>query len=258
MDALGLETQEPIIVPANRTFGVYVLGFDNDSINFGANGLLISDEDVNCAPGLLMVTDGEKSGYYGFSSPICVYIGFTGIFDDIDVLDNRSFNNVPEGTALNGLRLSDDGKTCLSEGQTADGDYNLGGVGVGTAMSWFDGEGNENYYLESDDDISWITWSVDVSQYSTQNWWGYNFISCEGEALPAGVTGRSAIVRVVGHGVVSDPFVVLQGDAQMPSAIESVKKSQSASNRVYNIAGQQLPASAKGLLIKGGKKMIVK
>lgn len=89
--------------------------------------------------------------------------------------------------------------------------------------------------------------------------YGYNAIYCECEPLPAGMSGRMAIVRVEGKGVTSEPFVVLQGDAQMPSAIESVlTNAKSKSTKVYNLAGQQMNTNAKGLLIKGGKKVIVK
>lgn len=261
VDALGMESEEPVIVPAGKDWGVFVFGFDNDSISFGADGIVIPDEDVDCPKGTNMVQDIDGHvWYYGFSSRICVDMGFNGMFDQLSVLDNRNFTNVPEGTHMNALRLSDDGKTCTTEGQAADGDYNLGAVAVGTAITMFDGEGSENYTIVSDDDISWITWSVDTKDYfdNTSNFYGYNYILCEAEPLPAGTTGRMAICRVEGKGVESAPFVVLQGDAQMPTAIESVKATRANTGRVYNIAGQQVNANAKGLVIKNGQKMIVK
>lgn len=260
VDELGMESSEPVIIPAGVDFYIAIYGFDSPTVDFGAYGVQYPDEDENAVEGMFMVTDGTaRRGHY--YSNCALYLGMTALFDNVEVLDNSSFKDVPEGTNMNALRVSADGKTCTTEGQDVDGDYNQGAILVGTAFPFVDHEGYDNYTLVSDDDTDWITWQVDNSTYADvySNMYGYNAIYCECEPLPAGTSGRMAIVRVEGKGVTSEPFVVLQGDAQMPTAIESVlTATKSKSTKVYNLAGQQMNTNAKGLLIKGGKKVIVK
>lgn len=259
VDDLGMETSAPVTIPDNEEYSIYILGFNkSNTIDFGAEGMEYPDEDENANPGYMMVQMENKVGYSYYTN-CSAKIAFIGQFDKAVVMANCDFTNLPEGINMNALRVSTDGKTVTTDGGTEE--VNFGAVLVGTANPWFDAEGYENYTLVSDDDTDWITWQVDNSTYADDDsdWYGYNGIACECEPLPAGTSGRMAIVRVEGKGVTSEPFVVLQGDAQMPSAIESVlTATKGKSTRVYNLAGQQMNTNAKGLLIKGGKKVIVK
>ena len=84
----------------------------------------------------------------------------------------------------------------------------------------------------------------------------------EAEPLPAGEKGRYAQFRVVSEkGAKSKLVTIIQGDAVVPTGIEAVKNAvaaKSTTSAMYNMAGQRVDASFKGLVIKDGKKVVLK
>lgn len=75
------------------------------------------------------------------------------------------------------------------------------------------------------------------------------------DPLPAGETHRSGNIVLSLYGKrVTIP--VLQGED--PSAIDNIKTENNSNSPVYNLMGQKVSASAKGLLIRDGKKFINK
>ncbi|MCD7714002.1 MAG: hypothetical protein LUI08_03620, partial [Prevotella sp.] len=133
-----------------------------------------------------------------------------------------------------------------------------------TVRDWEDEDGNENYsYIISqntDEDNDWIT-GYNVYDYSE---YGYYLIEFQTEALPSDMEGRSAVLYFTGAGYTdSQPVIIIQGNAEVPSGINSVLAypEQAAKTKyagTYNLAGQRVSDSTKGLVVKDGKKVLVK
>lgn len=257
-DAFGNETIEPITIPAGEDFVIDVVGFNQEGIDFGPTGLEASSEDEACRPAAVCVTDGEDGYFLHYSSKLTLNMGIQGMFDKVYVPVNNFLKDEPEGYKINVLRVSADGKTVDTDGFADNEQYNLTYALVGTGMRWFDEEENENYTIECPD---WITQiNIDPEYYDSDNLPGFNFVNVECEPLPSGVTGRAAYLYVEGKGVKADnPIVILQGDAV--DAIENVtvdKNTTHRSAKIFNIAGQNVNSSAKGILIQDGHKFINK
>lgn len=262
VDAFGNEAIEPVTIPAGKDFSIYIIGFEQEGVDFGGSGLSIVDEDTNAGLAYNMVSDGEKSYYYGYQSRICLNLGIIGQFDQAYVLTNDDFTDAPEAAVMNALRVSNDGQSCTTEGQAEEDDYNYACIIVGTANPWFDEEGNSNYDIDSDDDTEWISGiAVDNSYYAntSSSLYGYNLLMFTCDALPAGVTGRMAELKVVGRGITSQSFFLLQGDAEIPAGVTTIQVDNSGKNaRIFNMAGQRVSDNARGIMIKNGKKFLSK
>ncbi|MBP3252876.1 MAG: hypothetical protein J6M25_09615, partial [Prevotella sp.] len=91
-------------------------------------------------------------------------------------------------------------------------------------------------------------------------------VACD--PLPAGETGRFALIFVNGKGATSkSPIIVLQGNASLEEAlkaleevqgIDDVKVAKAVVNGAYNLNGQKVGAAYRGLVVKDGKKFFVK
>ena len=118
--------------------------------------------------------------------------------------------------------------------------------------------GSDNYLFEGLPE--WVT----IKGFSDDYFADYNvtIANFEAEALPAGEKGRYAQFRVVSDkGAKSKLVTIIQGDAVVPTGIEAVKNAVVAKNTtsaMYNMAGQRVDASFKGLVIKDGKKVVLK
>lgn len=82
-------------------------------------------------------------------------------------------------------------------------------------------------------------------------------IGLQAAALPDGVEGRKITLKFMQEGAFL-PITLTQGNP--PTGISTVKNAtkKTASSLMYNIAGQRVNKSFKGLVIKDGQKMMVK
>ena len=199
---------------------------------------------------MLVYDEATGDGYYFSYSGLALKVGFDGMYDYVEVLEN---------SGLNVLRISNDGQTCLTEGAVSEED-GLPGAAVYTAQPWYDEDLNE--YYEIVDAPDWLTAVVaDESLRNEDNYTGLEIVSFLCQPLPANVSGRSAVVYVRGRGFTApQPIYLLQGDVTYEqAAISEVSSAAPVKNaKVFNINGQEVNKSAKGILIQNGKKYINK
>lgn len=153
-----------------------------------------------------------------------------------------------------------------------------------TALPWQDADGFDNYTINIDygNETPWLvglvqnedgTYSIsqiasstniDVTKsfVNTANWenYGIQVVGFSAQALPAGKTGRHAIISINANGYESNKIVVRQGDDNFTAAdgIEAitVNGKKATNGRIYNIGGQQVNKAYKGVVIRDGKKFI--
>ena len=162
------------------------------------------------------------------------------------------------------------------------------GAQLYTSLPWQDADGNNNYTITVDynGETPWLTgltqnddntYSIDQvvsstefdqskSFVSTSNWSdsGEQVIGFSAQALPSGKTGRHATIHVIANGYVSNEIIVRQGDDNtIADGINNVTEDNAKANvsarfnnRTYNLAGQQVDKSYKGIVIKNGQKTI--
>jgi len=130
-------------------------------------------------------------------------------------------------------------------------------VMVYTAQPWTETVSHAEEYYFATELPEWITsLNVDESAYAEK---GVNLVSVTCSPLPNDVKGRTATFYIQGRGVTSEvPIIVVQGDAN-PTAIANVKNDAVKANAAaFNLAGQRVNDSFKGMVIKDGKKFMNK
>ena len=264
-DAIGNVVNEPVVI--NEPCFIVVTGHEQEGINFGyrINQQPAEDAIVQGTYALAYEegSDENYSAWYGEESVI--EMSFYGGYDYCEVLASSELVDQagnPTGETvenINTLRVSEDGSTIENEGFEG----LQGRVVLNSAFPWLDASTNDENYI-CEDLPEWITLSGE-SEYGNFNdgsqfYTGTTNISIECEALPAGETGRAATIYLEGRGYKSAyPIIVLQGDATMEDAIENVVTvNVNKSNSIYNVAGQKVGKNFKGIVIKDGKKMLVK
>ena len=264
-DAIGNVVNEPVVI--NEPCFIVVTGHEQEGINFGyrINQQPAEDAIVQGTYALAYEegSDENYSAWYGAESVI--EMSFYGGYDYCEVLASSELVDQagnPTGETvenINTLRVSEDGSTIENEGFAG----LQGRVVLNSAFPWLDASTNDENYI-CEDLPEWITLSGE-SEYGnfsdgSQFYTGTTNISIECEALPAGETGRAATIYLEGKGYKSAyPIIVLQGDATMEDAIENVVTvNVNKSNSIYNVAGQKVGKNFKGIVVKDGKKMLVK
>lgn len=254
LDDFGIETVEGVTVdPADldeNGFAFLFYGFDRPGVDFGLFGLSVNSDVDDIEDGHMLVYDAATGDGYDFRyTDLALKVGFEGMYDYVEVLDNDG---------LNVLRISNDGQSCLTDGAVSEED-GLPGAAVYTAQPWYDEDLNE--YYEIVDAPEWLT--AVVADESMRNEDGYNgleIVSFICQPLPANVSGRSAVVYVRGRGfTAAQPIYLLQGDATIETAISEVSTAAPVKNaKVFNLNGQEVNKNVKGILIQNGKKYINK
>ncbi len=232
----------------NDKFAVVVRGFHNDGVTVGLPIQADYASDVTSPTQILLVDDNQQEQTFtvnygdGFHAPI----EFNALFDGIrvDTLDN-----------FNILRVSSDGKSIYTDGTNGTG---ANFAFAYTARQWNNADGTSNYTMDLP---SWVT-SVKVNDSFRQNSSvspGCEMLQFTCDPLPEGVTGRTAKLWIKGKGVTAaKPIILLQGDAKLTDGIGWITAKAAASQRVYNLNGQRVAASYHGIVIKNGKKVLVK
>lgn len=249
----------------DKPFTVTVTGFDQPGVDFSFYGFMSADEDVLDKGVLLGYPQGgdvNKLDSISYSGNLSIPFNFKGLMDYVSVESKLTTQNGQSLQDCNIIRISDDGQT-----NTFDKHPEAGNAAafVVTGTNWLDGSGNERYYYEvessSDGDGSWITgMNVDNSAWVQEGRvQGVNYVNFTAEPVSAG-QGKWAVLRIVGRGVTSStPIILLQGTAKDTDGIKDlVNKKFDANAPVYNVAGQRVSKSTKGLLIQNGKKFVNK
>lgn len=265
VDEFGTPTNEPFVIPANKQFCIVVSGLDKAGVSYGIDGLAMQDDaDADRQGGYFDVknTKGDKyDAAFTFTDKIAAKIALNGMYDGARSPEHPGmFKNEDASLKYNTVRISDDGKTNLTDGATASFENNgtgLSGALVQTVLHFFSTDGTQNYTVQGLPD--WVTGvNVDVIDEKSKQY----ALEFKASALPAGTTKRAATVYVVSDkGAVSNPIYLLQGDATVADGISSASVENvgnKADFRTYNLAGQRVNASYKGVVIANGKKYLQK
>lgn len=268
-DVFGSYVSEPVVL--NEKFAMVITGLDQEGVDVNFLGSVPQDEeDFEGQTEILVWADDAKEsmGSFMYKSPIVIDMNFTGLFDYVDVLATGYDNAGNEYTNLNVLKVSADGNTVT--------EYGSGEEGVAivyTAYPWLDDQSIENYYCELPEWILGLDYmeATPTVQSGIEFRNGAVYVAPSCEALPAGVTGRYAILYIEGKGITSEsPIIVLQGDATLEEALKDIEdpgvvgiktiagNSHSHASVAYNMAGQKVSKGFKGLTVKDGKKFFVK
>ncbi len=260
----------PIVIDRAVTFEIF--GVDEPGVMLGFSMLHQFDCDADLAPGYLVLENQETGDTINVSFTTTGY-GMPGVwqfvlfslFDKAVVAESLTWNDASTGepvatiSGYNVLQITRDGQECHTNG-LEDTPYDLAALYVTTACAWYDDEKNENYSF--DEVPSWITgWYVDDSYYDPENSErpsSVHYVSFTAEALPEGVESRSASFHLKGRGYTDDTLVtIVQTDAES-TGIERVETSVEApqSGATYSVSGQRVTDSAKGILVRDGRKYI--
>lgn len=275
----GLEVTAPFVV--NEEFVLAFDGFGQEGIDFGANGLDIAPEDEEVAyPGLEfgVWNDGEEQYIKYTSAPIAVKCGFHGMFVNYNT-DIWADTETGEHLETKELRAPVEGGTVLDD---ATGSMT---TTIQLPFEWYSEDGTENFFIDLPEWL-WlqdgaVQQIVDAKYNIEESDLMYDIV-LEADALPADAevvvsTGsadeirnaRYAVLYVEGFEVKSEPIIVVQGDLSIEEAKELaawstgidapvVKIDNNGKGKIYNLNGQQVNDSYKGIVIQNGKKVIKK
>ncbi len=269
VEGLFGEENEPITI--DRATHVELVGFDNDDVDFGPALAEVNESDTYDFPrdvresmGRAIIEDADGVLYnFGYTDqsnglPLILNIGFYSMMDYVMVVDGLTwYDDGSDETGYSILQIGTTPDDCHTYGKEGTS-HDLGALYVVTVCPWVDEDTQaENYY--SDEMPDWISGIYyNDYYYDTDN---LTYVKFTAEELPAGVTGRVASFRLQGRGYTDDTYVVVvQGDGD-PTGIESIPAAAAASSSAkgtYNIAGQRVVESAKGILVRDGKKFIAK
>lgn len=138
-------------------------------------------------------------------------------------------------------------------------------IEISTTMPWvstWEGqEGEDNYYIinenEEEDFPEWI----EVTGYNDEYYEDYDvtLIQFSATELPSDVLGRQARIRIVSDkGAMSNVITLTQGDSGAASIKTVANKETTKSGKSYNLAGQRISKSFKGITVVNGHKVIRK
>lgn len=263
---------EPVIVDGE--WAISIDGLDQEGVDFAMFGINNTNNETGVceypipyAEFILAMPNGDTQAMHYTSDYLSVQFSFEARYDGVEVMADNN---------LNVLNVSADGETCSNPSYIESYGEDLGGAVVKTATSWFgfdyvyDEEleydkrvtlldGEYGYYYPNEELPEWITAIYcDASAWDTYR---SNLLFVECEPLPEGVEYRTAKFYIEGDGGVisEDPIIIIQGDMNASGVSQIVKdiKMQSA-KKIYNLAGQLVDKSYKGIVIKNGVKAIQK
>lgn len=245
-DAFGAETIQPVII--DKRFAIVISGIDQEGVSIGFTSSSLTDGANAETAYFLVEEEGTGDRYQHYYTDEALNITLLGTYDRIYTPYATTFTAPTEG----GVATTTD-----DEGEAMDVAY------MYTALPWVDADSNENYFVDVEytkGDPEWLQVAVDDSHWNEtdKNGEKYNVVLSQftADALPAGVTGRSAKVYVYG---IADTavFTVNQGDVE--DGIATVTTTKNTSNAAtYNLAGQKVGKNFKGIVIKNGVKRIQK
>ncbi len=259
----------------DRAVSIKVSGFDQEGVDLGCVITPICDWDgeEELSEGYMTykaVEGGEgivTPAFYHYSSPYGFAMIFIALMDGVSVEPTLYYDNgklVVEQYNENGeevegdfsiVRISDDGLVCTND--DVDEEYNLGGAYVRVVTDWdYNYNYRDNYTMVDAPD--WITGMYQKAYDATLP--NTYIVDFEAEPLPDGVDGREADIYIQGRGFTCEtPIHVIQGNGTTGiKSVTQASEQEVATKGTYNLAGQRVSDSVKGILIKDGKKVVVK
>lgn len=271
-DGLGGKIQQTVSVVDQ--FAVLLTGFRGHKLQFGyclppaayiTNNAAYSagtqpavyDSSIPEGAHVLCVNRKNQVADLSFSSTIYPIIIFHGHQNYAEFIDGYTTG----GTSVNLLEFTAPTAGGYTQAQAEEPAY------LYTSLPWKDVDGFDNYTVEIDycGEEPWLNQHEDESDASkkfdvTTNYWasmGFQLLKFYADPLPAGKTGRHAFVKIDADGYKSNTIVIRQGDDSTPLGITAVSsEANGGDNRMFNLSGQQVGKSYKGIVIKNGKKYI--
>ncbi len=271
-DGLGGQMVQP--VDLTNEFAVLVTGFAGKNVGFffgEAPSYLVTEEtqnsisyDDSAAPeARFLALDSQNNNIYDYSYNALYYpcIALHGYQNYAHFMEDATFTS--------GETVSFQEYTAPAAGGYALNDSAYAAQ-LTTALPWVDNDGFDNYTINieyQDGDEPWINQHEDGTdenqkfRVSTTDWaeYGAVVLAFYADPLPAGKTGRHAVVTVVANGYTSNKIVIRQGDDKTTVAdgIKGISEDKKpVNNRIYNLSGQQVDQAYKGIVIRNGKKYI--
>lgn len=259
-DEFGLDAVAPFTI--DKPYAFVLTGCENPNVDIDILASEAVGEEASI-PARAILTDGKQPWQQPLYKGAGMVVNFnmTAMFDYVEVQNQIQGD---DGTVMldqaNVVRVSADGKTIKNEKAATDED-NLGGVMALTSLPWVDNNGLPNYMAVN----GLPDWILDINclqdghlEANMDERNGAVLLAPVCEPLPAGTEGRVAVIELQGRGYKSKAsIIVLQGNAEIPTAISSVENNKVAkAGKTFNLAGQQVSAAAKGILINNGKKYV--
>lgn len=268
------------VIPGNvvidEEFAVVLADMELDGVDYGISANEVEDGDDSVEDARQYFENGR---FITYSATMTLNLSLYGMFDkayapqvpgmytfENEQLDYRIVTVPTTGsTEVYGLGNCTYGATGAPFAGASDG-AGWAGVPVFTNVSWFDADDNGNYSV-----VGLPDWITDIA-VDTSFPYGLNNVMFNAEPLPAGETGRFAVVYVAGqeanmngetvYSTVSDPITIIQGQVNLDDVL-AVKNVPAAGKKVatgktYSLTGQRVAGNFKGLVIRDGKKFIVK
>ena len=265
-DDFGTDILDPIVI--DYPFAVVLDGFDQEGVNFslymvnveaterdwyelegGVEGTLcqyVRKDNGEQLSGYYYVQTYPSSSQYKRQYNALIYL--TGMYDYAELVDEvyAKMTAPVEGGVIY-AEYEEDGQTVQ--------DPSVQYYTICTRLSDWEGlEGTENYYFKDLPD--WLT----VTGYDDSYFEKYNATIAQitAEPLPSGVQGRSAEIHLVSDkGADAGAITVVQGSIE--TGISATKaNAKVADAAMFNMAGQRVNDSFKGLVIKNGQKFMNK
>ncbi|MCH5307186.1 MAG: hypothetical protein J1E37_03840 [Prevotella sp.] len=217
-------------------FAIVVEGWNNGTFTGMAIGDGGEDNSTTTSTAVIRADNGRVStlAYYGHA-----FVGFDGL--SYGYLHTENDTNIALPATGGQASITVEPMICNSDYSTR--------LYFESAIT--DTDADEDY-----DDDGWPVWlSVRIANESyTED--GYHFdLVFSADALPAGVEERSATVVFFQEGAQLTVTVTQGASTGISAVTTSVKTTGSA---MYNLAGQRVDNSFKGLVIKDGKKVMMK
>lgn len=262
-DLSGETVADPFVI--DYPFEIEITGFDQEGVHLGLMGWGVSEEFLsdNTKENTLYFMgkgNGEDVGQFYYETTVLAAC-FHSMFDICDV-ETEAESTTGVVNECNGIKVSDDGQTFSNNAYN-----NVEGVIVCTALDWKDATTGEEMYWSDDmynEENSWI--QNLVVKAINENVGGYYYVGAVCDQLPSNVDKRYAVIHLNGRGVTSEDIFVLQGNITLAEAKEDYANTTGineikndavkANNKKFNLAGQQVDNSFKGIVISNGKKVI--
>ena len=252
MDDFGGMMRQPAILDQN--FLLSFEGFQNEGVDFTVNMSLVPEEERYANGGIRATyfasnwkSDGAVRGTANYYNQYNMQIRLNAMWDVLSVDEDCLDMIAPvEGGNIYSVGQNDEGE-----------DVNYEGVYFQSVFE-YKSEYSRVPSYQIDGLPDWLSISSYDDQYYAANYGWTTIMDIEAQPLPSGVEGRSATFHFTSEmGAKSQEITVTQGTAT--TGIEGVSVEQKLTGgATYNLAGQQVNDSYRGIVIKNGKKVIRK
>ena len=232
-DEFGM-SEDVDFLQLDEEFAVVFEGWDNGSITSG-RPLMFTSLNPNAVSGTYAIVPGEDTYTgYGWSTNAIAFVGFIdAAYGYLHTTDNTDLVMPVEG------------------GQAT--------IHVEPMFYSRDDDGNPTTALwlrDDSDDPDWVAINVENEVYTSEEY-GFD-LTFAADALPEGATGREAHLVFEQWGSKLE-VNISQGEATgIDNNRVTITVNREKSTPAYNLAGQRVNSGYKGLVIKNGRKVVMK